>query len=158
MWFLYYALADTPAAAKRAGQNFKPEVILQTSTQNFQNSANYCAFEGVVANYFAGADENSPFKFSEFNQPDSETSFAQDLAAQKLYHERVLDYNHSTSRLPLWPTRYYDDDGHEVRTPCLPGQHELQGHYQHDNEYDPYCACTQLSLSRQTAHTFCNDS
>ena len=51
MWFLYYALADTPAAAKRAGQNFKPEVILQTSTQNFQNSANYCAFEGVVANY-----------------------------------------------------------------------------------------------------------
>ena len=35
MWFLYYALADMPAAAKRAGQNFKSEVILQTSTQNF---------------------------------------------------------------------------------------------------------------------------
>ena len=45
-----------------------------------------------------------------------------------------------------------------MRTPCLPNQHELQGHYQQDSENDPYCACSVRSLMEQTAHKFCNDS
>ena len=51
LWYIYYAIAGSPAEAKQAGLNFQKDVFHQTSTQDYVNHLNHSLVEGAAANH-----------------------------------------------------------------------------------------------------------
>ena len=51
LWYLYYAIAASPAEAKQAGLTFQSDVFLHTSTHD-ANFLDHSLFEGAAANHY----------------------------------------------------------------------------------------------------------
>ena len=53
LWYIYYAIAASPAEAKQAGLNFQNDVLRQTSTHDFANYLDHSLVEGAAANHYS---------------------------------------------------------------------------------------------------------